>query len=64
MSMNVHPREFERRLKDVSRAYTHALQRYTQAMQFGETEKADEALSRMQEIEQGVTLIVRPELVL
>ncbi len=59
--VRAHPERFYTTIKDVTRAYGHALERYTSAMRFGEVDKADEALARMQEIENGVTLIVRPE---
>lgn len=52
--------EFYSTLRAVTRAYGRALESYERAMRFGETDKADAAFSRMQEIERDVTVIVRP----
>jgi hypothetical protein len=48
------------KLKDITIRYGNALDRYRQAMNTGQTAKADDALSDMQDIEQRVTIIERP----
>lgn len=53
-------RVFHTVLKDLTRRYGHAMQRYDQAMYRGETDRADDAMSEMQTIEQSVTIIQRP----
>ena len=49
-------------LRQVSRAYERARHDYNDAREFGNTDKADEALARQQEIEKGVTIFVDPRL--
>lgn len=53
-------REFHSQLKDVARRYGQAMQRYDQAMYSGQQDRADQAITDMQEIENSVTLIVSP----
>ena len=53
-------RTLHAKLKDVTRRYGHAMERYEQGMQRGDTERAEAALTEMQEIEQRVTIIERP----
>ena len=60
MSLMPDSNRFHSTLKEVTRAYGYAWNDYEQAMQRGDVNKADAALTRMQEIEQGVTVIVRP----
>jgi hypothetical protein len=43
-------------LEDVAMAYVHSRQSYDRAASRGDTERADQALSEMQEIERCVTL--------
>lgn len=53
-------RAFHSRLKDITRRYGHAWDRFIQRMARGDVEGADAALAEMQEIEQSVTIIERP----
>lgn len=53
-------RELYSRLKEVTRAYGRAMERYDQAMYRGDRTRADAAMSDMQEIERSVTIIVMP----
>lgn len=53
-------RDFHNQLKEVTRRYGHAMQRYDQAMYLGDQKRADDALTAMQEIEDRVTIIERP----
>lgn len=54
-------RALHSQLKDITRRYGHALERYEQGMHRGDTKRADDALAEMQEIESCVTIIVRPQ---
>jgi len=53
-------RQLHSQLKDVTRRYGHALERYDQAMNRGDIDRADQAITDMQEIENSVTLIIAP----
>ena len=53
-------RQLYSQLKDITRRYGQAMERYDQAMRFGQQERADNAITDMQEIESSVTLIVLP----
>lgn len=46
-------------LQDVTRAYSQARERYTQAQYRGDVERADEALTRMQTIEDCIAVTER-----
>lgn len=53
-------RTLHTQLKDVTRRYGQAMERYEQGMQRGDVARADEALADMQAIESRVTIIERP----
>jgi hypothetical protein len=61
LGRRANPQKFQTTLKDVTRIYCQAMERYTQAMAVGDVDRADTALARMQEIEQQVTVIVHGE---
>lgn len=50
---------FHSQLKDVTRRYGRAMERYDQRMARGDVEGAEAALAEMQEIERNVTVIDR-----
>lgn len=55
-----HHRALHTQLKDVTRRYGQALERYEQGMHRGDVQRADDALAEMQDIESRVTIIERP----
>lgn len=52
-------RAIHSQLKDVTRRYGQALDRFEQGMRHGDVDRADQALAEMQDIEASVTIIER-----
>lgn len=50
-------RGFHARLKDITRRYGGAMDRYERAMQRGHADQADDAIGDMQAIEQSIIVI-------
>jgi hypothetical protein len=53
-------RSFHATLKDVTRRYGGAMDRYERAMQRGHVDQADDAIGDMQAIEQSIIVIEKP----
>lgn len=54
-------RLFHSQLQEITRRYGSARDRYERAMQRGRPAEADDAFGEMQEIEQSVRIISRPQ---
>ncbi len=62
---NASPRQGERNLhREFARAYSRAEREYDRAATSGDREKIDEALSRKQALEKGVSIVVHNPMVL